>query len=55
VIGAFGDYCDGGCPLLLARLDLGPLLLVEPKDLELVLLEAAVLVAVETVHHSATD
>ena len=42
-------------PLLLAELHLGPLLLVGLENLELVLLEAVVLVAIETAHHSSTD
>ena len=61
MIGALGDCCAGGYPLSseLAPLpsigfDLAPLWLAE-SDLEPVLLEAAVLVAVGFAHHSATD
>ena len=39
----------------LLSFDLAPMLLAEPEDPELVLLEAAILVVVETVHHSAVD
>ena len=42
-------------PLPLAGFDLGPLLLVGLENLELVLLEAAALVAVDTAHHSAAN
>ena len=42
-------------PLPLAGFDLGPLLLVGLENLELVLLEAAVLVAADTAHHSAAN
>ena len=59
--GALVDCCAGGCPLSskLAPLpsvgfDLAPLWLAE-SDLESFLLEAAVLEAVGTAHHSATD
>ena len=42
------------CPLSLTELDLAPLLLDELEDLGLVLLEAIMLVATDTAHHSAT-
>ena len=43
------------CPLPFVGPILAPLLLVELKDLELVLLEAAAPMATKTTHHSAAD
>jgi len=48
------NYRQQPCPLPLARLDLDPLPLVG-FDLELVLLEAVVLVAADTTHYLATN
>ena len=59
-MGAPGDCCIGGfplsfalAPLLLAGLVLAPLLLDNLEGLELVFLEAIMLMAIDTVHHSA--
>ena len=52
MIGALGDCCAGGCPISSDPL---PLAWLAMFDLELVLLEAATLVAANTVHHSAAD
>ena len=56
--GAFGDCCDGSCPLsfelapMVCRACPCPLLLAELEDLKLVLI---VLVVAKIVHHSATN
>ena len=51
MIGALGDCCASGCPL---SFDLAPLIFAG-FDLELVLSEAAMLVAADTTYHSAAD